>query len=90
MKPLISILAILVLAIFTCSCDHSENSITDTPEKTNPPETNKQDVNKKEINPVTIKTETEVAQKEPIKNPEPKKKEGEKIFDPFSKMLFTC
>ncbi|MEC7356903.1 MAG: peptide-methionine (R)-S-oxide reductase MsrB [Verrucomicrobiota bacterium] len=84
MKPLISILAILVLAIFTCSCDHSENSITDTPEKTNPPETNKQDVNKKEINPVTIKTETEVAQKEPIKNPEPKKMQKRKAYEPLT------
>ena len=50
MKPLISILVILVLSIFTCSCNHSENSTTKKPGKTNSPETEKQNVNEKERN----------------------------------------
>ena len=84
MKPLISILVILVLGIFTCSCDHSENSTTKKPEKTNPLETKKQDVIDKELAPASIKTETEVAQKEPIKKPEPKKMQKRKAYEPLT------
>ena len=84
MKPLISILLILVLGIFTCSCDHNENSTTETPEQTNPLETEKQDVIKKEPAPASIKTETEIAQKEPIKKPEPKKMQKRKAYEPLT------
>ena len=37
MKQFINILAILVAGIFACSCDRSENSTTNNPEKINPP-----------------------------------------------------
>ena len=84
MKPLISILLILVLGIFTCSCDHNENSTTETPEQTNPLETEKQDVIEKEPAPASIKTETEIAQKEPIKKPEPKKMQKRKAYEPLT------
>ena len=84
MKPLISILLILVLGIFTCSCDHNENSTTETPEQTNPLETEKQDVIEKEPAPASIQTETEIAQKEPIKKPEPKKMQKRKAYEPLT------
>ncbi len=84
MKPFINVLTILVVGIFVCSCDRSKNPTTEKSEKSNPPQTEQKEINAKETQPVSVKPETEVAQKEPVKKPETKEMQKRKAYEPLT------
>jgi len=84
MKPLINILAILVVGIFACSCDRSENSTTEKSGNSNLSKTEQKEKNEKEPEPVSVSPKIQVAEKEPVKKPEPEKMPRRKAYEPLT------